>query len=108
MRSCRAFDLRLGTGPVGTGAVGAGGPSDAAAPPTRRRVGHGEWEGLQHELGHEPTRQGGLVRSDGKGHWKPMKYSNASRGCCRATLIAPFGQSQRGGAYSLKVHLENR
>ena len=31
MRSCRAVDLRLGTRPVGTGAVGAGGPSDVDA-----------------------------------------------------------------------------
>ena len=31
MRSCRAVDLRLGTRPVGTGAVGVGGPSDVDA-----------------------------------------------------------------------------
>ena len=61
MRSCRAVDLRLGTRPVGTGAVGAGGPSDVDAGATEDR----------RDCGTSPRDKEGW--SDGKGHWKPMK-----------------------------------
>ena len=57
----RAVDLRLGTRPVGTGAVGAGGPSDVDAWDTENG----------RDCGTSPRDK--EVWSDGKGHWKPMK-----------------------------------
>ena len=67
MCSCRAFDLRLGTGPVSTGVVGAGGPLTLLphAPPRPRVVDPWDTENGR-DYGTSPRdKEGGLVGRQG-------------------------------------------
>ena len=98
------FALRLGTGPIGTGAVRFCGASDAAAPPARRPVGHGERQRRRHE----PAWQGGLVGWPGpleaemtsnfpKPSEKFLKNLPGRKQICLRKICLPSGKSPGKG-----------